>query len=147
MQRFITFGVLTSQTHMAWMRQVCGRIKADYRYSKDIVYNNFPFPQNPTDRQREKVERAAQAVLDARAQFPTETLATLYDPRFMPPELSKAHREVDSAVEACYGGRKFKTDLERLEFLFDLYRQYTDPLTQMAERETKRAKRTRRTPA
>ena len=112
-----------------------------------ILFIIIPFPQNTTDRQREKVECAAQAVLDARAQFPEATLADLYDPDAMPQELLKAHREVDSAVEACYGGKKFKTDLERLEFLFDLYRQYTDPLTQMAERETKRAKRTRRTPA
>ncbi len=135
------FGVLTSQMHMAWMRQVCGRLESRYRYSKDIVYNNFPFPQNPTDRQREKVERAAQAVLDARAQFPEETLANLYDPRFMPPELLKAHRDLDNAVDACYGARKFKTELERLEFLFDLYRQYTDPLMQLAEKATRKAKR------
>lgn len=141
------FGVMTSQMHNAWMRQVCGRLESRYRYSNNLVYNNFPFPQNTTDRQRERVERTAQAVLDARAQFPEATLADLYDPDAMPQELLKAHRGVDSSVEACYGGKKFKTDLERLEFLFDLYRQYTDPLTQMAERETKRAKRTRRTPA
>ena len=138
------FGVLTSQMHLGWMRQICGRIKSDYRYSNGLVYNNFPFPLNPGDRQREKVERAAQAVLDARAQFPEATLADLYDPDAMPQELLKAHRDLDSAVDACYGSRKFNTDLERLEFLFDLYRQYTDPLTQMAEKETKKAKRKRR---
>ena len=138
------FGVMTSQIHMAWMRQLCGRIKSDYRYSNTLVYNNFPFPLNTTDKQRGKVEQTAQAVLDARAQFPEATLADLYDPDAMPQELLKAHRELDSAVEACYG-RKFKTDLERLEFLFDFYRQYTDPLTQLAEKETRRAKRTRRT--
>jgi hypothetical protein len=138
------FGILTSQIHNAWMRQVCGRLESRYRYSNNLVYNNFPFPKDPTDKQREKVERAAQAVLDARAQFPEATLADLYDPDAMPPELLRAHRELDNAVEACYG-RKFKTDLERLEFLFDLYRQYTDPLMQLAEKEIRRAKRTRRT--
>lgn len=141
------FGVMTSQMHNAWMRQVCGRLESRYRYSNNLVYNNFPFPLNPNDKQREKVERAAQAVLDARAQFPEATLADLYDPDAMPQELLKAHRELDSAVDACYGSRKFNTDLERLEFLFDLYRQYTDPLTQMAEKETRKAKRTRRKPA
>ncbi len=100
-----------------------------------------PFPKNVTDEQREKIERAAQVVLDARAQFPEATLADLYDPDAMPPELLKAHRDLDSAVDACYGARKFKTDLERLEFLFDLYRQYTDPLMQLAEKATRKAKR------
>lgn len=84
------------------MRQVCGRLESRYRYSNNLVYNNFPFPQNTSDRQREKVERAAQAVLDARAQFPEATLADLYDPDAMPQELLKAHREADNAVEACY---------------------------------------------
>jgi hypothetical protein len=135
------FGVMTSQMHMAWMRQVCGRLESRYRYSNNLVYNNFPFPQNASDKQREKVERAAQSVLDARAQFPEATLADLYDPDAMPPEILKAHRDLDSAVDACYGARKFKTDLERLEFLFDLYRQYTDPLMQLAEKATRKAKR------
>ena len=139
------FGVLTSKMHMTWMRAVCGRLKSDYRYSNNLVYNNFPFPANPTDKQREKVELAAQGVLDARAQFPQATLADLYDPCTMPKPLLDAHRANDSAVDACYGGRKFKADLERLAFLFDLYRQCSDPLTQLAEQETKRAKRTRRT--
>ena len=137
------FGVLTSAMHMAWMRQICGRLKSDYRYSNNLVYNNFPFPSEPTDRQQARVAQAAQAVLDARAQFPQATLADLYDPNAMPRELLVAHRAVDEAVDACYGTRRFKTDLERLEFLFDLYRQYTDPLTQLAERETRRAKRRR----
>ncbi len=135
------FGVMTSQMHNAWMRQICGRLKSDYRYSNNLVYNNFPFPQNASDKQREKVERAAQVVLDARAQFPEATLADLYAPDAMLPELLKAHRDLDSAVDACYGARKFKTDLERLEFLFDLYRQYTDPLMQLAEKATRKAKR------
>ena len=97
------FGVMTSQMHNAWMRQICGRLKSDYRYSNNLVYNNFPFPKNITDKQREKVEQAAQAVLDARAQFAEATLADLYDPDAMPPELLKAHRDLDAAVDACYG--------------------------------------------
>lgn len=137
------FGVVTSQMHMAWMRQVCGRIKSDYRYSNNLVYNNFPFPEEPTAKQKERVERAAQAVLETRAQFPEETLADLYDLNTMPKELLDAHRALDASVEACYGSRRFKSDLERLELLFALYRQYTDPLTQLAEKETHKAKRQR----
>lgn len=139
------FGVMTSQMHMAWTRQVCGRLKSDYRYSNNLVYNNFPFPVEPSTRQLERVERAAQAVLDARTNYPEATLADLYDPNTMPRELLDAHRAVDEAVDACYGSRRFRTDLERLEFLFDLYRQYTDPLTQLAEKETRKAKRRRST--
>jgi hypothetical protein len=137
------FSVLSSQMHMAWLRQIGGRLKSDYRYSNNLVYNNFPFPVEPTDRQRERVEQAAQTVLDARALFPAATLADLYDPNTMPRELLAAHRAVDEAVDACYGTRRFKTDLERLEYLFDLYRRYTDPLTQLAEREVRRARRRR----
>jgi type I restriction-modification system DNA methylase subunit len=137
------FGVLTSRMHMAWMGQICGRLKSDYRYSNNLVYNNFPFPKEPSARQNARVEQAAQSVLDAREQFPEATLADLYDPNTMPRELLDAHRDVDDAVDACYGSRRFRTDLERLEFLFDLYRQYTDPLTQIAEKETRKAKRRR----
>ncbi len=137
------FGVVTSQMHMAWMRQICGRIKSDYRYSNNLVYNNFPFPKDPSLRQRERVETAAQAVFHVRAKFPEATLADLYAPNTMPKELLDAHRAVDASVDACYGSRRFKSDLERLEFLFDLYRQYTDPLTQIAEKETRKAKRRR----
>lgn len=137
------FGLLTSNMHMAWMRQICGRIKSDYRYSNNLVYNNFPFPSEPNARQKERVERAAQTVLDVRDNFDRATLADLYDPNAMPKELLDAHRAVDEAVDACYGSRRFKTDLERLEFLFDLYRLYTDPLTQIAEQEMRKAKRRR----
>jgi hypothetical protein len=127
--------------HMAWMRQVCGRLESRYRYSNSLVYNNFPFPAEPTPKQLARIENAAQAILDARTKFPGATLADLYDPNAMPKPLLDAHRANDEAVEAAYGSRRFKTDLERLEFLFDLYRQYTDPLTRIAEKETRRAKR------
>lgn len=96
------FGVLTSNVHMAWMRAVCGRIKSDYRYSKDVVYNNFPWP-TPTDEQRAKIEETAQAILDARALYPDSSLADLYDETAMPPELRRAHQQNDKAVMRAYG--------------------------------------------
>lgn len=96
------FGVLTSNVHMAWMRAVCGRLKSDYRYSKDVVYNNFPWP-NPTDAQKAKIEQTAQAILDARALYPDSSLADLYDEVAMPPELRKAHQDNDRAVMQAYG--------------------------------------------
>ena len=96
------FGILTSNVHMAWMRAVCGRLKSDYRYSKDIVYNNFPWP-TPTDAQKAKIEQTAQAILDARALYPDASLADLYDEIAMPPELRKAHQQNDRAVMQAYG--------------------------------------------
>ncbi len=96
------FGVLTSNVHMAWMRAVCGRLKSDYRYSKDVVYNNFPWP-TPTDAQRAKIEQTAQTILDARALYPNASLADLYDETTMPVELRKAHQQNDKAVMVAYG--------------------------------------------
>jgi len=96
------FGIITSNVHMAWMRAVCGRIKSDYRYSNDIVYNNFPWP-TPTDAQKAKIEQTAQAILDARALYPDCSLADLYDEVTMPPELRKAHQQNDKAVMEAYG--------------------------------------------
>ena len=96
------FGVLTSNVHMGWVRVVCGRLKSDYRYSKDVVYNNFPWP-NPTEVQKEKIEKTAQGILNARALFPNSSLADLYDEVAMPPELRKAHQENDKAVMQAYG--------------------------------------------
>jgi hypothetical protein len=107
--------------HMAWLRQVGGRLKSDYRYSSKLVYNNFPWPQSATDKQRAAVEAKAQAVLDARQQFPDATLADLYDPLAMPPALAKAHAELDRAVELCYRPEKFDSDRQRVEYLFGLY--------------------------
>ena len=99
------FGILTSNIHMAWMRVVCGRLKSDYDYSIKIVYNNFPWP-NPTEGQRAKIERTAQAVLDARALYPDSSLADLYDELAMPPELRKAHQQNDRAGMDAYGFTK-----------------------------------------
>ncbi|MBR3850367.1 MAG: class I SAM-dependent DNA methyltransferase, partial [Oscillospiraceae bacterium] len=96
-------GVLTSNVHMAWMRAVCGRLKSDYRYSKDVVYNNFPWP-TPTDAQKAKIEQTAQAILDARALYPEASYADLYgDKMYLYPELLKAHQQNDKAVMQAYG--------------------------------------------
>lgn len=96
------FGILESNVHMAWMRAIGGRIKSDYRYSKDIVYNNFPWP-TPNEQQKAKIEQTAQAILDARALYPDSSLADLYDELTMPPELRKAHQANDRAVMDAYG--------------------------------------------
>lgn len=122
------FGVLTSIMHMAWVKYTCGRLKSDFRYSNTIVYNNYPWPENPTDKQKESIEKAAQNVLDARAAFPTSSLADLYDPLTMPPVLVKAHNELDKAVDAAYSKQDFSTDAKRMEFLFGLYEKYTGGL-------------------
>jgi hypothetical protein len=127
------FGVLTSTMHMSWVRQVCGRLKSDYRYSNSLVYNNYPWPTSPTDAQRQAVEKSAQAVLDARAKFPDSTLADLYDPVTMPPVLVKAHADLDRAVERCYRKDPFPTDRSRVEFLFALYENLTAPLVPAAK--------------
>ena len=103
------FGVLESNVHMSWMRTVCGRLKSDYRYSKDIVYNNFPWP-DPTPEQKAKIEQTAQAILDARALYPEASLADLYDELTMPPELRKAHQANDRAVMQAYGMPIKETD-------------------------------------
>jgi hypothetical protein len=118
------FGILTSTMHNAWMRAVCGRMKSDYRYSSGIVYNNFPWPKEPSDLQKQAVADKAQTVLDTRAQYPDSTLADLYDPLSMPAELTKAHRELDKAVDACYGEKSFVGEAQRVEFLFKLYEEY-----------------------
>ena len=126
------FGVLSSTMNNAWIRYVAGRLKSDYRYSASIVYNNFPWPE-PGEAQREKIEAAAQAVLDARAQFPDASLADLYDPLSMPPVLVKAHQKLDAAVDAAYGKKNFKNDAERVAFLFELYSQLSAPLLPAAK--------------
>ncbi len=118
------FGQLTSLMHMAWVKYTCGRLKSDYRYSKDLVYNNYPFPKNVTEKQKSTVEEKAQNVLNIRASFNDCSLADLYDPLSMPPNLKKAHQELDKAVDNCYGTKSFKNDKERIEFLFGLYEEY-----------------------
>lgn len=114
------FGILNSTMHNAWMRTITGRLKSDYRYSNTIVYNNFPFP-NPTDEQKAKIEKTAQAILDARSQFPEASLADLYNPLTMPPVLRKAHEANDKAVMQAYGFAKDTTEGEIVAALFKMY--------------------------
>ena len=114
------FGVLTSNVHMAWMRAVCGRLKSDYSYSNTIVYNNFPWC-TPTEEQKAKIEKTAQAILDARAKYPDSSLADLYDETLMPPDLRKAHQENDKAVMQAYGFNLKMTESECVAELFKLY--------------------------
>ena len=119
------FGILESNVHMAWVRAVCGRLKSDYRYSKDVVYNNFPWP-TPTEEQKAKIEQTAQAILDARAKYPDSSLADLYDELTMPIELRKAHQDNDRAVMAAYGFPvKTMTESQCVAELFKLYQELT----------------------
>lgn len=115
-----TFGIITSNVHMAWTRVVCGRLKSDYRYSAKIVYNNFPWPE-PTEQQKQKIEETAHGILDARALFPDSSLADLYDPLTMPVELRKAHIANDKAVMAAYGFGIKMTEEECVAELMKLY--------------------------
>jgi hypothetical protein len=136
-----SFGVLCSQMHMAWMRYVAGRMKSDYQYSNQIVYNNYPWPSDPTERQRTAIEETAQAVLDVRATHTDASLADLYDPVAMPPDLRKAHQSLDKAVDAAYGKKNFASDAERVAFLFELYHKYTSllPAPEVQKKGEKRA--------
>ena len=119
------FGVLESNVHMAWMRAVCGRLEMRYRYSKDIVYNNFPWPI-PTEEQKNKIEETAQAILDARAKYPDSSLADLYDELTMPVELRKAHQDNDRAVMQAYGfDVKTMTESQCVAELFKMYQALT----------------------
>jgi len=125
--RLYHLGVVHSVMHNAWMRAVAGRLESRYQYSAGIVYNNFPWP-TPTDKQRAAIETAAQAVLDARAAHTGASLADLYDPLTMPPDLVRAHQKLDAAVDAAYGYKGAATDAARVAFLFTLYRQLTSLL-------------------
>lgn len=122
------FGVLTSAMHMAWMRTTSGRLKSDIRYSVKYTYNTFPWPDAPADKTRQAIEAAAQVVLDARAQFPGATLADLYDPLTMPPALLRAHQKLDATVDKAYGKTGYKSDAERVAFLFERYQALTSLL-------------------
>lgn len=147
------WGVISSAMHMAWIKSVCGRLESRFRYSNDIVYNNYPWPENPTDKQKEAVEKAAQAVLDARAIFQNPpsggrgaspsggrgaSLADLYDPNTMPPALVRAHQALDKAVDLCYRPQPFPNETKRIEFLFELYDKYTSGLFQAAKKAKKK---------
>lgn len=125
---FFHFGVLTSAMHMTWMRYTCGRMKSDYSYSNTIVYNNFPWPVDLPKQKIQGVEKLAQQVLKVRERYPKSSLADLYDANTMPADLVKAHQDLDKFVDTCYRPQLFATEMQRIEFLFDLYKQYTQPL-------------------
>lgn len=137
------FGILTSIMHMAWVKYTCGRLESRLSYSNTIVYNNFPWPENPSDKQIKAVEKAAKKVLDARAQYPNNSLADLYDPLTMPPPLVKAHQELDKAVDLCYRPQHFISEAKRMEFLFDLYEKYTSNLFTIEKPKKGRAKQSK----
>lgn len=132
------FGVLSSTMHMAWVRQVCGRLESRYRYSAKLVYNNYPWPEKPALKQRKAVEEAAKGILDARDEYPNATLADLYNPLTMPPKLVKAHDILDRAVDLCYRSQPFTSERQRIETLFWLYGKLTEPLTYMDRRKKAR---------
>jgi hypothetical protein len=134
------FAILTSTMHMAWLRQIGGRLKSDYRYSIGLVYNTFPWPAMSPD-QETKISALAQAVLDARAAWPNSTLADLYDPDLMPPNLRKAHQTLDLAVDRLYRKTAFSSERERVEHLFGLYEKMVAPLEAAAKAKPKRAKK------
>jgi len=124
------FGVLTSAMHMAWMRQIGGRLESRYRYSGSMVYNTYPWPESPTEKQRAAIEDAAQTVLDAREEYLKQgtMLADLYDPLAMPLALFKAHHVLNRVVDHCYRREPFTSERQRVEFLFALYEKLTTPL-------------------
>ena len=128
------FGVISSAMHHAWMTYVAGRMKSDYQYSNAIVYNNYPWPQKLSDKKRQTVEDAAQAVLDVRETHPDATLADLYDPLSMPTNLTKAHAKLDRAVDRCYRSQPFPNERNRVEYLFKLYQKLTAPLLPVKKR-------------
>lgn len=133
------FGVLSSIMHMIWVKSVCGRLEGRFRYSNEIVYNNYPWPENPTDKQVKAIEEKAQKVLDVRKEFPNSSLADLYDPLTMPPALVKAHNELDKAVDLAYRPQPFTSEANRMVYLFELYEKYTANL--FTEEKPKRRKK------
>lgn len=134
------FAILTSRAHMAWLGHVGGRLKSDFQYSPGMVYNTFPWP-DATPAQRAKIEALAQAVLDARAVHTTSSLADLYDPDTMPPNLRKAHAALDAAVDKLYRSAPFASDRDRVEHLFGRYEALVNPLERLGIAKNKRVAR------
>ncbi len=133
------FGLITSRMHMSWLRSIGGRLESRYRYSIGIVYNPFPWP-DADEAAKEKIGKLAEAVLAARLNHPTSTLADLYDPLTMPPDLRKAHTALDLAVDRLYRKEPFATDRARVEFLLARYEQITAPALALAAQKPKRKK-------
>lgn len=120
------FGILQSKMHMVWVKTLCGKLGSSLRYSNEIAYNNFPWPKCVSVDIKQKIEAAAQKVLDARSTWPNATLAHLYDPLKMPENLLKAHHELDTLVDRAYQKQPFQSEMERIQFLFTLYQQYIE---------------------
>jgi hypothetical protein len=142
------FGVLTSMMHNTWMKYTCGRLESRFRYSSSIVYNNFPWPEDATNKQNSIISSAAQGVLDVRKKYQESaiqvrqaSLAQLYDPVTMPPDLVKAHNELDKAVDLAYRPQPFTSEAKRMEFLFELYEKYTADLFTKEKHKRKAIKR------
>jgi hypothetical protein len=134
------FGILQSSMHMAWVNTVCGRLGISFRYSNEIVYNNYPFPEHPSDKQIKTIKAAAQKVVNVRKLFADNALDELYRPISMPPALVKAHNELDKAVDLAYRPQPFSSEAQRLEFLFELYEKYTADL--FTKKKVKKLKKT-----
>jgi len=134
------FGIMSSFMFITWFKSVGGQLGNQHRFSKDIVYNNFPWPENPSEKAIKSIEEKAQKVLDARQQFPNSSLADLYDPLTMPPALIKAHNELDKAVDLAYRPQAFTSEANRMVFLFELYEKYTADL--FTKEKTQKAKKT-----
>ncbi|MDP8201762.1 MAG: hypothetical protein P9M11_06425 [Candidatus Tenebribacter burtonii] len=132
-----SFGMLSSIIFMTWVKYVSGRLKSDYSISTGIVYNNFPWPITPSAKNKKSVEIKAQKILDVRAEFQESNLADLYDPLTMPPKLVKAHHELDRAVDLCYRPQAFPNETTRIEYLFELYNEYTMPLLKKEKKKKK----------
>ncbi len=136
---YFQLGILQSSMHMIWVNSVCGRLESRYRYSNEIVYNNFPWPENPTEKQIITIKEKVQKVLEARNQIKNCPLGKMYDIGKMHPVLVKAHNELDKAVDVAYSKQAFTSDAKRMEFLFDLYEKYTADL--FTNEKTKRQKK------
>jgi len=138
------FSIIASEMHNIWIRYVCGKLEGRIRYSNTLGYNTFPWPENPSEKQKKEVEEAAQKVLDVREKYLKSSnhssLADLYDPLTMPPDLVKAHQELDKAVDLCYRPQPFPNETKRIEFLFELYDKYTADLFTREKPKKTRAK-------
>jgi hypothetical protein len=135
------FAIVTSRMHMAWLGYIGGRLESRYRYSSGIVYNPFPWPELHDKKPHDRISALAVTVLQARAHHSGSTLADLYDPDTMPPDLRKAHRALDDAVDRLYRKEPFASDRERVEHLFMLYEKLTAPMLAAAAVPKKRARR------
>lgn len=137
------FGLIHSRIHMVWVRAVSGKLKTDYRYSAKLCYNTFPYP-DLNNKQKENLNLYVFAVLDERAKHPSKTMAQLYDPNTMPIGLKNVHQELDEAVEKCYRLQPFKSDTERLEYLFKLYEEMVKKDTLFAKQKKSRKTKTKK---